>query len=108
MLCFVMVIMAAVVALPIALNFVGLHPLTKILIHVARWPLLLVIVTVMLAFIYRYGPTRETARWQWVSWGSAIAAIAWLLVFTDLLLVRRPFRQLQQDLRVARRGDRTS
>jgi membrane protein len=34
----------------------------------------------MLAVVYRYGPSRDTARWQWVSWGSAIAAIAWLLV----------------------------
>jgi membrane protein len=80
MLCFVIIVMAAVVALPIGLNFVGLHPVTEILVHVARWPLLLVIVAVMLAYIYRYGPSRETARWQWVSWGSAIAAIAWLLV----------------------------
>jgi membrane protein len=53
MLCFVIVVMTAVLALPIALGFVGLHPVTETLIHVARWPLLLVIVTVMLAFIYR-------------------------------------------------------
>jgi membrane protein len=77
---FVMVVMAAVVALPIALNFVGLGKVTDILLRVARWPLLLVIVTMMLAVIYRYGPSRTEARWRWVSWGGAFAAIVWVLV----------------------------
>jgi membrane protein len=72
--------MAAVVALPIALNFVGLGKVTDIMLRVARWPLLLVIVTVLLAVIYRYGPSRTEARWRWVSWGGAFAAIAWVLV----------------------------
>jgi membrane protein len=76
----VMVVMAAVVALPIALNFVGLGKVTDLLLRVARWPLLLVIVTVLLAVIYRYGPSRTEARWRWVSWGGAFAAIAWVLV----------------------------
>ena len=77
---FVVIAMACVVALPIALNFVGLGPITDILIRVARWPLLLVVVAVMLAIIYRYGPSREEARWRWVSWGGAFAAIVWVLV----------------------------
>ena len=72
--------MAAVVALPIALNFVGLGKVTDLLLRVARWPLLLVIVTMMLAVIYRYGPSRTEARWRWVSWGGAFAAIVWVLV----------------------------
>jgi membrane protein len=75
-----MLVMAAVVALPIALNFVGLDKVTDILLRVARWPLLLVIVTVLLAVIYRYGPSRTEARWRWVSWGGAFAAIVWVLV----------------------------
>jgi membrane protein len=77
---FVVIAMACVVALPIALNFVGLGPITDILIRVARWPLLLVVVAAMLAVIYRYGPSREEARWRWVSWGGAFAAIVWVLV----------------------------
>ncbi len=77
---FVIVAMAAVIALPVALNFVGLGEVTDILLRVARWPLLLVIVAVMLAVIYRYGPSRTEARWRWVSWGGAFAAITWVLV----------------------------
>ena len=77
---FVTVAVAAVIVLPIALNFVGLGKVTDLLLRVARWPMLLVIVTVMLAVIYRYGPSRTKARWRWVSWGGAFAALAWVLI----------------------------
>lgn len=78
-LCFVVITMAGVVAAPIALDLLGLSPATETLIKLARWPLLLVTVSVMLAFLYRYGPCRERSCWKWVSWGGAFAAIAWLL-----------------------------
>ena len=31
-----------------------------------------------IAVLYRYGPDRRAARWQWVSVGSAIAAVTWI------------------------------
>jgi membrane protein len=37
-----------------------------------------VVLTLALAVIYRYGPSRETSRWRWITWGSALAAILWL------------------------------
>jgi membrane protein len=77
---FLVIAMVCVVVLPIALNFVGLGAITAILIRVLRWPLLLVSVAVLLAVIYRYGPSRNEPRWRWVSWGGASAAILWVLV----------------------------
>ena len=35
-------------------------------------------VALLLAFVYRYGPNRHDARWRWITWGSAFAAIVWL------------------------------
>lgn len=32
------------------------------------------------ASLYRFGPSREHARWQWITPGSVFAAIAWLLL----------------------------
>lgn len=32
-----------------------------------------------LAVVYRYAPLRERARWRWVTWGSSIASLLWLL-----------------------------
>ena len=32
-----------------------------------------------LAVLYRYGPSRTGARWEWLSVGSVVAAVAWLI-----------------------------
>jgi membrane protein len=77
---FVLLAMGAVVVLPVVLNVVGLGSETETLLRLARWPLLLVAVTVFLAFLYRFGPSRAKASWRWVSWGGGLAAIGWIVV----------------------------
>ena len=73
---FLVLALAAVVVLPAVLDFAGgTHALAWL-----RWPIILVVVALFLALLYRFGPSRAKARWQWVSWGSAFAAIAWLIV----------------------------
>jgi membrane protein len=52
----------------------------EMVIKIARWPALLIVVSLALAVLYRYGPSRENPRWRWITWGSAFAAIAWLVV----------------------------
>jgi membrane protein len=74
------VALIGVVVVPAVLNFVGLGGVTEVLIKWLRWPVLLLIVGVLLAVLYRYGPSRETAKWRWVSYGSAFAAILWVIV----------------------------
>jgi membrane protein len=60
------------------LSLFGLGGVVEFLLQWLRWPLLLAAVAVLLALIYRYLPSREHAKWRWVSWGSGFAAIAWL------------------------------
>jgi membrane protein len=71
--------LGTVVVLPIALNYLGLHDATDLLLRFARWPLLIVIIIFGLAVLYRYGPSRREPRWQWISVGSFFAAVAWLV-----------------------------
>jgi membrane protein len=79
LLVFVLIAMAVVIALPVALNFVGVGETADTLLRLLRWPLLLLAVSGVLAFAYRFGPSRATARWTWVSWGSGFAAVTWVL-----------------------------
>ena len=71
--------LAAIVALPIALKYIGMGEETKLVISVGRWPVLLVFVALVLALVYRFGPNRRHVRWRWITWGSAIASVAWLI-----------------------------
>jgi membrane protein len=74
-----MVALAAIVVAPIIFSLVGLSTFFSLAIVVLRWPLLLILATVALAAIYRYGPSRREARWQWLSLGSVAAATGWLI-----------------------------
>jgi membrane protein len=69
---------AAVVVLPAVLNYVGVSDIGDRLLRLGRWPALLIVLTLGLAFIYRFGPSREAPRWRWISWGGATAALLWL------------------------------
>jgi membrane protein len=67
-----------VVALPVALTYVGVSDQADLLLRVGRWPALFVVLTLALAVIYRYGPSRNLPRWRWITPGSALAGILWL------------------------------
>ena len=60
---------ASIIVLPLILSPIGLGSLTETLTRVARWPVLLIVLLIGLAVLYRYGPDRRAARWQWVTVG---------------------------------------
>jgi membrane protein len=32
-----------------------------------------------MTILYRYGPSRERAKWRWLNWGAAISTVVWLV-----------------------------
>jgi membrane protein len=46
---------------------------------VVRFVLLAALLVLGLAVLYRYAPDRDQPRWTWVSWGSGIATLLWVL-----------------------------
>lgn len=69
-----------VVVLPLVLAPIGLGSAAEMLTRIGRWPVLLLVLLIGLAVLYRYGPDRRAARWQWVSVGSVFAAVTWIIV----------------------------
>jgi membrane protein len=49
------------------------------LVAIARFVILGGLLVVGLAVLYRYAPDRDQPRWSWVSWGSGIATLLWVL-----------------------------
>lgn len=64
---------------PAVLAFVGLSGMQETLISLARWPAMVLVSTAAISLLYRYGPSRERAKWRWVSWGSLFATVLWLV-----------------------------
>ena len=73
-----LVAIGAIVALPLVLSAVGLDSVTDTLIRYGRWPVLVVMIILGLAVMYRYAPNRRSPQWKWISVGSVFATVAWL------------------------------
>lgn len=70
---------ALVVALPAVLTQIGLSSITDTLLFLLRWPALFLMTLVGLAVLYRFGPSREQAQWQWLSVGAVLGSLVWIV-----------------------------
>lgn len=72
---FLAVISAVLVAAPFVLEALRLR--TELLIAV-RWPVVFAVAVAAFSIAYRYGPSRERARWRWLTPGALVAAALWM------------------------------
>lgn len=75
---FIISALGAVVVIPIALQYLGLSNAADFLIRITRWPAMFLTLAAGLSVIYRFGPSREAPRWQWITWGSVAATVMWI------------------------------
>jgi membrane protein len=73
-----LLMVSAVVAFPLALDHLGIGSDSKLIVSLARWPLLFAILLVALGLLYRFGPSRRQARWEWLGVGTVAAALLWI------------------------------
>jgi len=71
--------LAILLVLPAVISFVGLSDYVKGLVHLGAFMLLIGFVLLALAVLYRFGPNRPAARWHWVTPGSLLATLLWLV-----------------------------
>jgi len=75
----VLAVFASVTVVPFVLKYVGLESGTRFIIGYGRWLGMFIVTVAALSVLYRYGPSRATARWQWISVGSLFAAAMWMI-----------------------------
>ncbi len=81
---FVMILMIVVsiisiVIAPAVLAFLPVPEFVDALVKYLPWPFLGVMVVMLLNFTYYYFPNRRRAKWRWITYGSALAALVWIL-----------------------------
>ncbi|MBY0226912.1 MAG: YihY/virulence factor BrkB family protein [Hyphomicrobium sp.] len=76
----IIIALGAIVVVPALLGFVGLGGLSSTLINLGRWPVLFAFIIVGIGLLYRFGPSRRPARWRWISVGSVLAAVLWVVM----------------------------
>ena len=76
---FISVALGAMILLPLALSYLHLdYAWIGVLLSLLRWPLLLGVIVVGLALLYRYGAAHKKPSWKWVTPGSIFASVAWV------------------------------
>ncbi len=55
------------------------------------WLALALVLTVVLAVLYRFAPDRKRARWRWISGGAALGTVLWLATSVGLLAYVQSF-----------------
>ena len=73
-----LLMVGAVVALPLALDHLGLTRDSQVVVSLARWPLMFAMLLVALSVLYRFGPSRAAPRWDWLGAGTLTATALWI------------------------------
>ena len=76
---------ASIIAVPAILSVVNWPLFGEWLASALRWVVLVGVTLAGLAIIYRWGPSRKSAEWSWVTPGALIACALWIVasvVFT--------------------------
>ena len=76
---FLLVVVGLVAVLPIVLGFLGTSGFAFFLTQAVRWVLIVVVIAVALAVLYRIAPDRDAPKFRWVSVGAGVATLLWIV-----------------------------
>lgn len=79
----VIALLALTAVMPPLLDGLNFGGLTEGIVRFLRWPLMAVGLTVAIAILYRWGPSKHEPRWQWITPG-ALFATAGLIIASAL------------------------
>lgn len=71
----VVVMFSAIAVLPALLRFLPIDRYTENLVAWLRWPIIFLAALLALAVFYRFGPSRRSGRWHWISPGALFAVV---------------------------------
>ena len=77
---FLLLAVSVIAAIPAVVDLVGLSEsmVGKALLWL-RWPVMAIMMIAALAVIYRFGPSRATPRFKWVSTGAVVSTVLWII-----------------------------
>ena len=76
---FAILLLNVVVGVPLIVKYLYLGPLGGLLVTILPAVLMFGVALFGLAMLYRFGPSRVTAKWRWITPGSIVAAVVWLV-----------------------------
>lgn len=75
--------LVAVIIMPALVTILPIGPAASWLVRILSYVLLVAVLVVGLAALYRWGPARQQARWRWITPGAAAAVV--LMIVASLI-----------------------
>lgn len=75
----IIVMLGVIAVIPVVLKTVFAGSAVETLVGLLRWPLMVGLLLVGLAVIYRFGPSKDDPAWQWISPGAVFATVGLLI-----------------------------
>ncbi len=75
----VIVALIFITVLPKLITILSGYKLSDQIANWITWPILILMFNTGLAALYRYSPNRSSAKWRWVTPGSVMATVFWIL-----------------------------
>jgi membrane protein len=61
-------------------KLIGLGPTAVTVWSIAKWPVLLVLVSLMFSLLYWLAPNARQGGWRWITVGGIVAVLTWLII----------------------------
>lgn len=69
----------SVAVLPIIFELIPFGSVLTATLYYLRWLVMLCVITLAIAVLYRFGPNRHAPRWEWLSVGTVASTFLWVL-----------------------------
>ena len=76
---FIGLVISVLIGAPVFFHQLGVHSV-RVWWAPTRWVLVFLMAAITFTLLYRYGPSRRHAKWQWVVFGGVGAAAVWLAI----------------------------
>ena len=73
------IMLFSVAILPVVMNLFPFADTLTTSLYYLRWLIMLGIITLGIAVLYRFGPNRSAPRWEWLSIGTITSTFLWIL-----------------------------
>lgn len=79
MILLVILTLFSVAVLPIIFELIPFGGALAATLYYLRWVVMLCVITLAIAVLYRFGPNRHAPRWEWLSVGTIASTLLWVL-----------------------------
>ncbi|MBE7184222.1 MAG: YihY/virulence factor BrkB family protein [Methylobacterium mesophilicum] len=75
-----LLMIGATVVVPVALDFIGLGGALDAIVRIGSFVVLALVILTGIALLYRFGPSRQEAKWRWITPGAALALVIIIVI----------------------------